>query len=53
MTTLRTTLGKFALPLVGIFLVLLGITMLTSLSISPIILGAFAVVAGICCLFAS
>lgn len=53
MTTIRTTLGKFALPLTGVFLVLTGVALLTSLAVSPIILGILALVAGACCLAAS
>ncbi len=53
MSTLRAALGKWALPLVGIYLLLVGITALTSLSVSPIVFGILALVAGICCLCAS
>lgn len=53
MTTIRATLAKFALPLVGVYLLLVGLMSFTSLAVSPLLLGILALVAGICCLAAS
>lgn len=42
MSTIRATLAKWAMPLIGLFLLLLGLTMVTSLSIPPLLLGLLA-----------
>lgn len=53
MATIRATLGKFGIPLAGVWFVLTGVTLLTSLSISSVIMGVLALLTGICLLCAS
>lgn len=53
MTTIRTTLAKWALPLVGVFLLLTGLSLVFGLSVPALLLGLVALFAGICALAAS
>jgi hypothetical protein len=53
MSTLRATLARFSLPLIGVYLVLVGFGLLTSVAISPLLVGVVALAAGICALCAS
>lgn len=53
MSTLRSTLGKFALPLAGVWFVLTGLTLITSLVIPALLMGSLALIVGICLLCAS
>lgn len=53
MSTLRSTLARFALPLIGLYLVLVGFGLLTNVSISGVLVGVIALAAGICALCAS
>lgn len=53
MTTFRSALARWALPLVGLFLLVTGISLLFGLALPAVLLGALALVAGLACLFAS
>lgn len=52
MSTLRS-LGRWWVPLAGLFLILTGISLLFGISVPSIILGILALLAGIFALFAS
>ncbi len=53
MSTFRAAVAKWALPLVGLYLLIVGIMLLFGLSVPPVLLGVVALVAGLACLFAS
>jgi hypothetical protein len=53
MSTLRSTLARFAFPFIGLFLILFGLTFGTALVISPVVIGGLAIAAGLCALCAS
>ena len=53
MSTLRSTLAKFGIPLTGVWLILTGIAALGIFSVPAIIMGILAILAGICLLCAS
>lgn len=53
MSTLRSTLAKFAMPLIGVYLVLVGLTLVFGLAVPGLLLGLVALFAGLCCLMAS
>jgi len=47
MTTIRASLAKWALPLLGIYLILIGIATLFGVAVPAIILGILALVVGV------
>jgi hypothetical protein len=53
MTTLRSTLAKFALPLTGAYLLLAGLSMLGVIAVPPFALAVLGLAAGVCLLCAS
>lgn len=53
MSTLRTALARWALPLIGLYLVIVGFGLLTNVAISGVVIGIVALAAGICALMAS
>ena len=53
MTTFRAAVSRWALPLTGLYLLLVGIMLLFGVAIPPILLGIVALIAGLACLFAS
>lgn len=53
MTTFRTAVARWALPLVGFYLVLVGLALVFGLTVPPLLLGIVALIAGVACLFAS
>jgi hypothetical protein len=52
-TTIRSTLARFALPLIGVYLLLVGLGLVFSLAVPALLLGIIALFAGICSLCAS
>lgn len=53
MTTFRAAVAKWALPITGVYLVLVGLMLVFGLNVPAILLGILALVAGVACLFAS
>ncbi len=53
MSTIRTTLAKWALPLIGVYLLLIGVGLVFGLAVPALLLGIVALFAGLCALCAS
>jgi hypothetical protein len=53
MSTFRSTLARFAMPLIGVYLLLIGLGLVFGLAVPALLLGIVALFAGICALCAS
>lgn len=53
MSTIRSTLARWALPLIGVFLLLTGLSLVSSFVVPALLLGVIALFAGLCALCAS
>ena len=53
MTTFRAAVAKWALPLVGLYLLLIGLVDVFHVAVPDLLIGIVAFIAGLACLFAS
>lgn len=53
MNTLRSSLAKWAIPAVGLYLIVISLVRIFGVPVSPVVLGVIGLFAGLCCLCAS